>query len=116
VRELENVLRDAVRAEREIIFSWDLPPGLRGPAPSREESAQPAERGPRAKVPMTMDEVEKEKIREALEATRGNITRAGEILGFRSRQTMLNKMDRLGIPRNYGDPEAIAKLHESKAK
>ena len=54
-----------------------------------------------------MAEVEKEKIMEALEATAGNISRATKLLGYRSRQTMLNKMDRYEIPRYYGDPDHV---------
>ena len=46
-----------------------------------------------------MEEVEREKITEALRTTRGNITRAAQLLGYKSRQTMLNKMDHYGIPR-----------------
>jgi DNA-binding NtrC family response regulator len=53
-----------------------------------------------------MKEVEREQILEALESTRGNITQAQQLLGYKSRQGMLNKMDRYGIPRNYGDPDA----------
>ena len=51
------------------------------------------------------DVSEKELIKEALEASRGNITKAAAILGYKSRQTILSKMDRYGIPRNYFDFE-----------
>jgi transcriptional regulator of acetoin/glycerol metabolism len=54
-----------------------------------------------------MSTIEKEKILETLEATRGNISRAAKLLGYRSRQTMLNKMDRFEIPRSYGDTELV---------
>jgi transcriptional regulator of acetoin/glycerol metabolism len=50
-----------------------------------------------------MDETEKEQIKEALEVVYGNVTRAAQLLGFKSRQTVLNKMDRYGIPRDYAD-------------
>ncbi|HWQ03085.1 MAG TPA: sigma 54-interacting transcriptional regulator [Candidatus Nitrosotenuis sp.] len=111
VRELENCVAGLVRAEREIVFSWDLPPHIassgaavreeRMPAPTRSRAASAV----RSRGPEPMEAVEKERVLEALEATHGNITRAAELLGFRSRQTMLNKMDRYGIPRDYGDPE-----------
>ena len=55
-------------------------------------------------MPKSMNEVEKDKIKEALEVTRGNATKAAELLGYKSRQTILNKMDSYGIPRNYADP------------
>jgi len=32
-----------------------------------------------------------------------NITRASELLGYKSSMTMLNKMDKYGVPRSYGD-------------
>lgn len=118
IRELESCIKSAVAKvrDREILFSWDMPEVLApsvahlqqqniegdaeipvvGPGPARERSmARP------------MAEVEKEKIMETLESTRGNITTATRLLGYRSRQTMLNKMDRYEIPRNYGDPDRV---------
>jgi DNA-binding NtrC family response regulator len=111
VRELENQIKKAIDGEKEVLFSWDfeietsesaaqdkdqtaigLAPDATGlKTPSREPASK------------TMDEIEKEKIMEALETTQGNVTRASELLGYKSRQTILNKMDRYGIPREYGD-------------
>jgi DNA-binding NtrC family response regulator len=109
VRQLEHTVQAAVARDHEVIFSWDLVALF----PSQSVAGTEEDAVARAvlsddvtvhKRPKHMEEVEKEHIQEALEATRGNITRAAEILGYKSRQTMLNKMDRYGIPRNYADP------------
>jgi len=112
VRELENCIQDAVSRDRdrEVLLSWDFPVlGKQKPRPEEEagegRSATPAPPAG-AKTPRTMKEVEREQILEALESTKGNITQAQQLLGYKSRQGMLNRMDRYGIPRNYGDPDA----------
>jgi DNA-binding NtrC family response regulator len=118
VRELENRIREAVSKvrDREIIFSWDLQvvasqmlsTTVNGEgAKKNEEPAQEPPSMSRGNTPRTMSTIEKEKVLETLEATRGNITRAAQLLGYRSRQTMLNKMDKFGIRRNYGDPDSV---------
>ncbi len=111
VRELENAIRTAVAKvnDRDILFSWDLPISSPQPegAPAPETPSEPAAAPARPVLafPKPMAEVEKEKILEALEVSGGNISRAARLLGYRSRQTMLNKLDRYGIPRGYGDPQ-----------
>jgi DNA-binding NtrC family response regulator len=117
VRELEHAVEAGVSNNREVLFSWDFR-DLVGHAASRREdqpvthlSIEGAEDSIRPKQPSatkSMDEIEKEKIKEALEVTQGNVTRAAQLLGYRSRQTILNKMDRYSIPRNYADPQAVA--------
>jgi len=111
VRELENQIKKAIDKEKEVLFSWDFEiETLESPAPDSDQTAiRPALDethgvipSPRS-TPKTMDEIEKQKIMEALETTQGNVTRASELLGYKSRQTILNKMDRYGIPRDYGD-------------
>jgi transcriptional regulator of acetoin/glycerol metabolism len=82
-------------------LSWDLSPQIRERSSSDE--SEPERRPYSERTIRTMEEVEKEKIMEALESTKGNITRSADLLGFKSRQTMLNKMDAYGIARNYGD-------------
>lgn len=102
VRELQNSIASCVNTAGEILFSWDLPAEIRQTRAVAAPSDQPQ---PESTI-LSMDEVEREKITEALRSTRGNITRASQLLGYKSRQTMLNKMDHYGIPRDYGDPSA----------
>ncbi len=104
------MIQAAVARDHEVTFSWDLDdllslqfasttePSVGVPASSALSNEATRKR------PKCMEEVEKEHIQEALEETRGNITLAAGILGYKSRQTMLNKMDRYGVPRNYADP------------
>jgi len=110
IRQLENVIQGAVAKNQEVIFSWDLEEQLRESTSARSSEATAAPAGneqnsqPSAKLPRRMEEVEKEQIEEALEVTLGNKTKAAALLGFKSRQTILSKMDRYRIPRNYADP------------
>ena len=53
----------------------------------------------------------KEKLMEALQATKGNITAAARLMGYKSRMTMLNKMKTFDIPRDYGDTVAGRETH-----
>jgi DNA-binding NtrC family response regulator len=115
VRQLEQTIQAGVAKNQEILFSWDFQEQL-GPVTSKSKvettddlTSRQGQPNTAMKVagPKSMDEVEKEKIKEALEVTQGNVTRAAKLLGYRSRQTILNKMDRYGIPRNYADPQAI---------
>lgn len=110
VRELESCLKKAANRGNPIIFSWDL--GLESQAAPRSTAGR-ADQDKRAdgNAPKTMEQVEREKILEALESTHGNITRASELLGYKSRMTMLNKMDKYGVPRSYGD---IGQISNSK--
>jgi DNA-binding NtrC family response regulator len=102
VRELRDVVCNAAGPDRETLLPWDLDAKLaRGARAWRTETGQiDAAPTPR----LTMTDVEKEKIMEALEVTKGNISRAQRLLGYKSRQTLLNKMDGYGIPRDHGDP------------
>ncbi len=104
VRELQNCLSACVSQAGEILFSWDLPEEIRVHRSVSVSAGREADRGPI----VSMEEVEREKITEALRATRGNITKASQLLGYKSRQTMLNKMDHHGIPRDYGDQTGVA--------
>jgi DNA-binding NtrC family response regulator len=103
VRQLEQQVQLAVARGQEILFSWDFG------APIQFSSAKDEDRhnaghgsGPQLNTyaPKTMDEVEEGYIKEVLETEKGNITKSARLLGY-SRQTLLNKMDRYHIPRNY---------------
>lgn len=112
VRELESCVSNAASeaVDRDVIFTWDFPDAVRGAAASSSAPNAAAAGIARSAVPpagpRAMADVEKDKILEALEVTRGNISRAARLLGYRSRQTLLNKLDRYGIPRSYGDLDA----------
>jgi len=114
VRQLEHLIQAAVARDHEVVFSWDLEDqlqsesrvgaGYAAASASSDASNRATEADIAAEMPKSMNEVEKDKIKEALEVTRGNATKAAELLGYKSRQTILNKMDSYGIPRNYADP------------
>jgi two-component system response regulator HydG len=104
VRQLEHQVQLAVARGREVLFSWDF-------ATSAASAPGPRDRSPKSGIrpegpvrtadhPMTMDQVEKDHIKEVLETTKGNLSESAKLLG-KSRQTLLNKMDRYHIPRNY---------------
>jgi len=87
VRELENVIERAViLCQGEEISHLDLPPQIAGesdPTPSLTPG-------------LTMKEMEKEMIRDALAATNDNRSHAAKRLGI-SRQTLLNKIREFGL-------------------
>jgi len=93
VGELESSIKAAVSTDKEVLFSWDVPATTRQTLPARERGK-----------PKSVEEVEKAHIMEVLEFTRGNKTKAATILGYRTTQTLYNKLDTYGIPRNYGSP------------
>jgi two-component system, NtrC family, response regulator AtoC len=87
VRELRNIIELAVlRADREVIEPEQLPDYLRSAARLMQS---------RTHKP-TLSELEAVYIREVLEYTRGNKTRAAEILGI-SRKNLYEKMRRYNI-------------------
>jgi DNA-binding NtrC family response regulator len=113
VRQLEQLIKTAVEQDHDAVFSWDfedqLQTALRVPVaprgrPTSDSDSGEAEAQTKARV-LNMEDVEQEKIKEALEVTLGNVTKAAELLGYKSRQTILTKMDKYGIPRNYADPQ-----------
>jgi len=114
VRVLADCVRKAVENNKEkgALLSWDFPLPDAPTAPEAEVAEVAQASGdarppaPREAGPRTMQEREKEAVMEALESAKGNITKATKLLGYKSRMTMLSKMDKFGIPRDYGDPEA----------
>ncbi len=92
VRELQGVIKDAVLSKNEIIFSWDLPPNIRYARKVQRYQKQ---------IQKTLKEMEKEKIIEVLEESRGNLRQAARILGI-SRATLYNKLREHNIPKDWG--------------
>jgi two-component system, NtrC family, response regulator PilR len=96
VRELENVLERAVTlSDGKHITAAELQLRGRGDAPAigRDASAEPFGS---ATLELHVEEVEKRAIREALEKTAGNKTRAAALLGLTFRQ-LRYKVKKLGI-------------------
>jgi DNA-binding NtrC family response regulator len=94
VRELEQQIQSAVARNREVLFSWDFDSNQSSLSKTRSNQSKRSRQAPR-----TMSEIEKSKIEEVLDATQQNYTETARLLGYKSRQTLLNKMDRYGIPR-----------------
>jgi len=85
VRELENAMERAiVLSSGEIILLEDLPPYLQPTFPSTESS------------PSSLEEGERKLILDALRATRGNQSRAAQLLGIH-RTTLWRKLKRYSI-------------------
>jgi transcriptional regulator with PAS, ATPase and Fis domain len=101
VRELENAVRDAVSRNKEVILCADLPPALTGASQARETRGHLAPAFRAEEEPKTWSETERQVIEGALKSTRGNITKAAEILKV-ARMTVINMMKRHSIPRDFG--------------
>ena len=85
IRELENVMERAIiLSSGEIILLEDLPPHLQSTFPRRELS------------PPSLEEAERKLILDALRATRGNQSRAAQVLGIH-RTTLSRKLQNYGI-------------------
>ena len=92
VRQLRNeVMRLAACARQKVIAEDDLPDGA--PAPDLPAAPQ----GRSLSLKHAVAELEKRMVLEALEATRHNQQQAAKLLGL-SRQGLINKMKRYGVP------------------
>ena len=81
VRELKHVIeRMVVTAQGSMLTIKDLPKEIRE-----------AKRPPPKQPPVNLEETEKENIRRALIQTKGNKSRAADILGI-TRKTLFNKL------------------------
>jgi TIR domain/Bacterial regulatory protein, Fis family len=95
----------ARRSDRDILEELLELVRTQNRAIARAPTDSEAELREREDAPFSFSISEKELIKEALEASGGNVTKAAVLLGYKSRQTILNKMDRFGIPRDYGEPQ-----------
>jgi len=95
IRELRNCIESmVVMSTTEKISVADLPPNIRGLQPSISQS--------NTQNGMSMEDIEKETIRKALEAADGNRTKAAETLKIGLR-TLYRKMDKYGLSVERGD-------------
>jgi two-component system response regulator HydG/two-component system response regulator AtoC len=92
IRELQRVIKDPKLLQKEIVYSWDLPPEIRAAKQINQS---------KKKIMKTLKETEKEKIMEVLEETRGNKNLTAKILGI-SRATLFNKFKQHAIPMDHG--------------
>jgi DNA-binding NtrC family response regulator len=105
VRELKNVIERAVLlCEGDTLRLEDLPAKVRadrGRAPSRPDGSEAphseAAADPFAELRKQKDELERQRIKNALDLEGGNQTRAAKRLGI-ARRTLLYQMKDLGIP------------------
>ena len=95
IRELENALEHAcVMSEGDTIRPLDLPLAVQNP-----NQAVGTPHGPAAPPPSTLEDMEKQALIQALEATDYNHTRAARKLGI-TRRTLGYRIDKYGIPRH----------------
>lgn len=105
VRELQSCIKNAASTGTGVIFTWNLPdhiqkPAMKAAAASVDSTVTPISNS-RPRI-QTLTDLERDKILEILEVTHGNKTQSSQLLGI-TRMTLLNKMDKFGIPRNYGE-------------
>jgi transcriptional regulator of acetoin/glycerol metabolism len=86
IRELRELIKELSGFGKEIIFSFDLPERM------RQEETDEGHNGI-----STVQEMERREIIKALHMANGNKTRASEILGYRSKQTLYNKIEKYNI-------------------
>jgi len=95
IRELENALEHAfVMCEKDAITPSDLPVAVQN-ALTREAGRAAA---PGREAPRTLEELERQALLEALEATAYNHTRAAIKLGI-TRRTLGYRLEKYGLPR-----------------
>jgi two-component system NtrC family response regulator len=92
VRELENVIERALvlLAEPGVLGVGDLPPRIAAPDPDRDFKPELPPEG------VSLADVEKDLIRQAMNRTGGNQTRAARLLGI-TRQTLLYRLEKHGL-------------------
>lgn len=92
VRELSNAMeRAVVLTQSDMIMPDHLPPAMRKITPDAEPTI--------GKRVQTLEQVELDMIRNALNETNGNQTRAADLLGI-SRRTLINKIKKFNVPKH----------------
>ena len=104
VRELENVVHRAMLLASGGLITKDcLPPQIRGDVEVRSSMSAEGMTAPPEAAKLSLADAEKDAIERALEASKGNVTKAAKRLGI-ARATIYRKMQRLGVahPRSGG--------------
>ncbi len=92
IRELRELIKELAARSKEIVFSFDLPERIRRPGPDKGEDDI-----------STVQETERREIIKVLNMVNWNKTRAHEILGYGSKQTLYNKIKKYNITPPSGD-------------
>ncbi|MBX3475640.1 MAG: sigma-54-dependent Fis family transcriptional regulator [Planctomycetes bacterium] len=96
VRELRNTMEEmVVLSQGKVLAAADLPQSLRGSS-STTAAAAPAGAGLGGLVGMTMEQIEREVIRQALKANEGNRERTAKMLAIGER-TLYRKIKEYGL-------------------
>jgi len=93
IRELRNVIERAVLLGEDTLAPEHLPAKLMQPSAAAEKLADP-----RAALLEQMEQIERQRIRDALAACEGNQTLAAERLGI-SRRTLVTRLAQFDLPR-----------------
>jgi two-component system response regulator HydG len=86
VRELREIIRELIAEKKERVLGFDLP-----------EYILKASGKTGADIVNTIEETEKREIVRVLNMTGWNKTQSARILGYRSKQTLYNKMKKYNI-------------------
>jgi two-component system response regulator AtoC len=93
IRELRNVIERAVLlCEGETLLATHLPPKLTSVPPPSSAS------DPRTRLLLEIEQLERERVRDALARCGGNQTQAAELLGI-SRRTLVTRLSLYSLPR-----------------
>jgi transcriptional regulator with GAF, ATPase, and Fis domain len=111
VRELENcVERMVVLARRRLLMLEDLPLPVHALTEDAAETARPARATPRAApTPLSLRELERQQILQALERAGGVQAHAASLLGISARQ-LAYRLRKHGIVRNFGLTDSTTRI------
>lgn len=98
VRELENTLmRATVWTEGTTVSERDMRAALLGESTSQPDALHRKPLGNGFDLNKTLDDISRDYVRAAMKEAEGNKSRAAELLGLGSRQTLNNRMKSLGL-------------------